>query len=78
MKEKPVLDPAIDRYMDTRKTGRLPNAPFNPKLFFTMFSLTFVPIGIMWALVEWERRPYVEALNKGDYPLEKRMFKHQA
>lgn len=75
MKEIPFIDPAVERYCDLRKKGRMPNAPFSPKLFFTISSGVFIPIILLAYAMEWERRPYLEACAKGEYPIEKRYYK---
>lgn len=79
IKDKPCLDPAIERYMDIRKKGRMPNAPFSPKLFFTISSVCILPIAVLaYAMEVFERRPFLEACAKGEYPIEKRLMKHMS
>lgn len=65
-------DPAVDRYMDLRKKGRMPGAPFGAKLYFTLVGMTIIPIFLLRELFTWERRDYLEKCASGDYPLEKR------
>lgn len=72
-----ISDPAIERYTDLRKKGRMPGAPFGPKLFFTLVGLTILPIFIIKEIAEWERRDFLLQCASGDYPLEKRLGKSQ-
>lgn len=65
-------DPAVDRYMDLRKKGRMPHAPFHPKVFFGGLAWLTVPLFIGWRIVEWERAPYIAACESGDIPYSKR------
>lgn len=78
MSDTPAIDPAIDRYMDLRKKGRMPNAPFNPKFFFTCCCFVLLPIGLSTWLTIIERKPYLEAMSKGEYPMEKIMYRDQS
>lgn len=68
-------DPAVDRYMDLRKKGRMPNAPLRPSIFFSMAATVFIPIFGISYLIKWERSDYLRDCASGDYPLEKRMGK---
>lgn len=65
-------DPAIDRYTDLRKKGRMPGAPFGPRLFFSLVGVTVLPIFIIHEIIKWERRDWLEQCASGDYPIEKR------
>lgn len=75
MKKEIFTDPAVDRYMDFRKTGRMPNTPFKPKLFFTMLGILVVPIWGLKMLIDWERAPYLAGCASGDIPYEDRPLK---
>lgn len=68
-------DPAIDRYAELRKYGRMPGAPFSPKIFWTLIASTFIPIFVVSELMRWERKDYLKAMANGDIPYEQRKFK---
>lgn len=65
-------DPAIDRYAELRKYGRMPGAPFSPKIFFTLLAVTFVPIIALGRVIHWERKDYLKQMANGDIPYELR------
>ena len=75
MKDELFEDPAIDRYMDLRKRGRLPDTPMKPVIFYGMVALFVVPITIMYYVSKWERKDYLEGCASGDIPYEKRREK---
>lgn len=68
MKGEPFVDPAVERYMDYRKKGRMPNVPLAPRLFFSYFAMIVVPIGVITYLTELERQPYLAKCESGDLP----------
>lgn len=72
IKEEIISDPAVDRYMDLRKKGRMPGAPFSPKIFFSLVGVTLVPIFVIAHLIEWERKDYLIACANGDLSVAKR------
>lgn len=76
MKNKIYSDPAMDRYADLRKKGRMPGAPFKPQIFFGMIGLTIVPIILLGYSIEWERREFLEKCAAGDIPLSERLGKY--
>lgn len=75
IKHEVYTDPAVDRYMDLRKKGRMPGAPFGPKLFFTLVATTTLPLFAIYYIMDWERRDFLRDCASGDYPMEKRMNK---
>lgn len=68
LKKKLYSDPAVDRYMDLRKQGRMPGTPFSPKLFFMINGCFFIPIIVIAKLIEWERTPYLKKCESGEIP----------
>lgn len=72
MKCELYQDPALDRYMDLRKRGRLPNTPLKPAIFFYMVGMLTVPVFILNWAIQSERTPYLERCASGDYPYEDR------
>lgn len=75
IKKVPFSDPAVDRYMDMRKTGRMPNAPFKPSLFFSLIGLVFIPFGLVSTVVYYNRRDFLQLCSTGDIPYKDRMGK---
>lgn len=75
LKNEAFQDPAVNRYMDFRKRGRLPNTPFKPSLFYGMVAFTVIPITLLVFAVEWERKDWKEGCESGAIPYEKRPFK---
>jgi len=78
MKGEPVLDPAIERYMDLRKWGRLPGAPYKPSMYFSLLAGFWIPVALVMYAVNWERKDYLEKCSTGDYPYSKRRYKDLA
>lgn len=68
-------DPAVDRYSELRKYGRMPGAPLKPKIFFTLLGLTVVPIYALMKLIDWERRDFLKGMASGEIPYEQRQLK---
>lgn len=62
-------DPANDKFMDIRKKGRLPGAPYGPKKFFSMVALLVVPWYLLYKIIDYERRPWLERLKNGEVPI---------
>uniref|UniRef100_A0A6G1SB19 NADH dehydrogenase [ubiquinone] 1 beta subcomplex subunit 4 n=1 Tax=Aceria tosichella TaxID=561515 RepID=A0A6G1SB19_9ACAR len=77
MKSEPMTDPAVDRYMDLRKKGRLPNTPMRPTTFYGMAAALFLPIIGLTYLVEWERKDYLEGCEKGTIPYRERKKRNE-
>lgn len=75
MKKIIFNDPAVDRYMDLRKKGRMPGAPFGARLYFTLVGTTFLPIIAFHYIFKWERHDFLEKCASGDYPIEQRELK---
>lgn len=75
MKHDLIQDPAVERYMDLRKRGRLPNTPLKPSIFYGMLMMLAVPIGAMTYIVEQRRKPYLEGCANGDIPYSERINK---
>lgn len=75
MKEKIYSDPAIDRYADLRKKGRVPGAPFKPQIFFGLIGVTVLPIIVFAKIITWERKEWLEKCAVGDIPLSERIGK---
>lgn len=76
MKSEVLVDPAVERYMDIRKRGRLPNTPFRPTMFYGMAAFLFLPIIVATYVSNWERKPYLEGCEKGTIPYRDRKCKH--
>lgn len=64
----PESDPAIDRYMDLRKKGRMPGAPYKPSLFYGYLAAIFLPMYVLRVIVHWERDPYIKKCEQGEIP----------
>lgn len=75
MKGELLQDPALDRYMDLRKKGRLPNTPMKPSAFYGMLALLIVPVVAAWKISEWETYWYKEGCKTGEVPYKDRLFK---
>lgn len=75
MNKIPETDPAIDRYMDLRKKGRMPGAPFKPSLFYGYMFLLFAPIYGLTKLVEWERSIYIGKCERDEIPSEEKYIR---
>lgn len=72
MRNEVMTDPAIDRYMDLRKKGRMPYTPMKPSLFFSMLGTIFIPIIITAYAIDWEVKDYMEGCRTGDIPYSER------
>lgn len=75
MKNHVYTDPALLRYNDLRKKGRMPGAPFKPQIFFGMIGFIFIPMFVLYQLAEWDRKPYLERCASGDMPYSERRGK---
>jgi hypothetical protein len=75
LKSEPMTDPAVDRYMDLRKRGRMPNVPFKPTTFYGLVAVVCLPIIGLAYLADWERKPYLEGCEKGTIPYKDRKAK---
>lgn len=75
MKKETFIDPAHARYMDLRKKGRMPGAPFSLKVFFSLLSVTLIPIGISWFFIKTERKYWLREVEKGEIATSQRWGK---
>lgn len=75
MKGEIFSDPAIDRYMDLRKRGRMPNTPLKPVIFYGMVAFMVVPMTLIYYGMNWEIKDYHEGCASGEIPYEKRRSK---
>lgn len=72
LKGEHFVDPATERYMDLRKKGRMPGAPFKPSMFFGIWGMIFIPFGIIWYCMEAERQPWLAKIASGELPVSER------
>ena len=77
MQQKICVDPALDRYLDVRKRGRLPNTPMRPTLFYGMSICIFLPIYLLAKGAEWERKDYLQGCSDGSIPYRDRKNRFQ-
>ena len=77
LKGEIAQDPAVSRFMDLRKRGRLPNTPLHPKKFYAMIFAYLIPIVLLKEAVDYYRTPYLRAMEVGDIPYEERQGKSQ-
>ena len=75
LKKQVYSDPAVERYMDMRKVGRLPNTPLKPSIFFSILASLTLPVVAIYYVMKWERADYLRLCSTGDYPVEKIPFK---
>lgn len=75
MKGEHFQDPAIERYMDLRKRGRLPNTPLRPSIFYTLFFILTVPIAAAGYIGTKEREKYLRGCETGEIPYADRFNK---
>lgn len=76
MEYKIFNDPAIDRYMDIRKRGRLPNTPMKPTKFYGYAATLFVPIYVLTKLIDWTRKEYLQGCQDGSIPYKDRKYRN--
>lgn len=75
MRGEVMTDPAVDRFMDLRKRGRLPNTPFRPSSFYGIMATVLIPIVVMAYIGKWERADYLEGCKNGTIPYKDRKNK---
>lgn len=76
IKGEKFTDPALDRYADLRKKGRMPGTPLKPQVFFGLLSFVFVPIIFFWKASDWERGDMPKRRALGDIPYKDIPRKH--
>lgn len=75
MKDVTYQDPAIDRYMDLRKHGRMPGSPWKPSKYFGTWLLIIGPIFVISKVVEWERKDWLQKVSSGEISYKERQGK---
>ena len=68
-------DPAVERFLAMRKTGRLPNSPLPFRYFARFLIVVFLPIPLYGLYYKRQVTELNRKVNSGKLPYEDREFK---